>query len=37
MQRVLKRSIVANRIVKELREAHNIEKMYKAGSFGLVA
>ncbi len=26
---------LANRTVKELREAHNIEKMYKAGSFGL--
>jgi len=23
-----------NRTEKELREAHNIEKMYKAGSFG---
>jgi len=26
---------LANRTVKELREAHNIEKMYKADSFGL--
>ncbi len=26
---------LSNRTEKELREAHNIEKMYKAGSFGL--
>jgi hypothetical protein len=26
---------LSNRTPKELREAHNIEKMYKAGSFGL--